>query len=599
MMKVNIFVPHILGVAVLIFLATAPFSTMCMLRCAPRRKEPMKTSFDTYLLYEPLVNALHALAREYPELCEVVSIGKSREGRDILLAEISNKQTGPAGDKPAFWVDGNTHAGEVTGSMCALYLIETLLEGHATDEKIKKLLDEGTFYVLPRLSPDGAERYLTTPHTLRASTRPWPEPAPDPGLQPDDVDGDGHIVQMRVSDPNGEWRISEKDPRLMVPRAPDEAEPDAEYYRVYKEGVFKDFDGFERKIAQAFHGLDMNRQYPYHWREDAEQRGAGPYPLSEPESRAHVDALLDRPNVFSVHTYHTFCGALLRPYSNRPDSDMSDHDLAVYKALGDRGTEITGYPNISVYHDFRYETDKFITGAFDDWVYDYYGVFAFTVEFWSMAGAAGVEVEDFIEFFRDPPEEAQLKMLRWNDTELSGEGFVEWRAFDHPQLGPVEIGGWKTKFTAQNPPPKYLRAECEKLTAFALAHAATAPRLKANLQTETLAPNLRRLELTVENTGYLPTNVTRVAADKKLVKPVKAEITLPEGANLISGEPEVDLGHLAGRSALVGGSWKASAFFNGLPSDYARRVVWVVEGSDKVEVEIRSEKAGIVRLTSG
>ncbi len=563
-----------------------------------RRKEDMKTSFDKYLLYEDLVNALQTLTHEHPKLCEITSIGRSREGRDILLAEITNRDTGPPEDKPAFWVDGNTHAGEVTGSMCALYLIETLLEGHSTDDRITRLLNEQTFYILPRLSPDGAERYLTTPHNLRASTRPWPEMEPDPGLQPDDINGDGHIVHMRVRDENGEWRVSDKDPRLMVPRAPDEAEPDGDYYRIYKEGTFRDYDGFERKIAQPFHGLDMNRQYPYHWREDAEQRGAGPYPLSEPESRAHVDALLARKNVYSVHTYHTFCGALLRPYSNRPDSDMPDHDLAVYKALGDRGTALTDYPNISVYHDFRYEEDKFITGAFDDWVYDYYGVFAFTVEFWSMAKAAGVQVENFIEFFRNPPEEAQLKMLAWNDVELDGDGFIEWMSFDHPQLGEVEIGGWKTKFTAQNPPPKYLRAECERLTEFALAHATAAPLLKSNLKTEILAPNLRRLELTVENTGYLPTNVTRIAADKKLTKTVEAALDLPDNATLVSGELLVDLGHLAGRSALVGGSWKDSAFFSGLPSDYARRVVWVVEGEGNIEVEIRSEKAGTVRHSS-
>jgi hypothetical protein len=223
---------------------------------------------------------------------------------------------------------------------------------------------------------------------------------------------------MRVEDPNGEWRVSDGDERLMVPARPDEAEPGAAYYRLYKEGVFKDYDGFERKIARPFHGLDMNRQYPYRWREDADQGGAGPYPLSEPESRAHVDALLARKNVFSIHSHHTFCGAILRPYSDRDDKEMPDHDLAVYKAIGDRGTEITGYPNISVYHDFRYEEDKFITGAFDDWAFDYYGVFAFTVEFWSLPAAAGVEVKDFIEFFRDPPEEASLKMLSWNDREL-------------------------------------------------------------------------------------------------------------------------------------------------------------------------------------
>src|ERR687894_739195 len=321
---------------------------------APNLRGDMKTSFDEYLRYEDLTRTLHALAKERPALCRVESVGKSVEGREIWLVELTNRETGPADDKPAFWVDGNTHAGEVTGSMAALYLIEHLLRSYGSDDLVTRLLDEQAFYVLPRLSPDGAERYLTTPHTLRSNPRPWPEPEPEPGLQPEDVDGDGEILQMRVEDEHGEWRASDGDPRLMVPRAPDEA--GGTYYRLYKEGTFKDYDGFERKIARPFHGLDMNRQYPYHWQD--EERDAGPYPLSEPESRAQVDFVLAHDNIFGVHTYHTFCGAILRPYSNRPDDEMREPDLAVYKALGDRGTEITGYPNISVYHDFNYDPKK-------------------------------------------------------------------------------------------------------------------------------------------------------------------------------------------------------------------------------------------------
>jgi hypothetical protein len=160
----------------------------------------------------------------------------------------------------------------------------------------------------------------------------------------------------------------------------------------------------------------------------------------------------------------------------------------------------------------------------------------------------------------------------------------------------VEIGGWKTKFTTQNPPPKFLEAECAMLTRFALSNAEAAPRLEASLEAEEVSPGLRRLELRVQNTGYLPTNVTRIAADKKLVRPVEVEVTLPEGASLISGESELDLGHLTGRSALEGNSWKEPSFFAGLPSDYARRVVWIIHGPGPIEVEVRSEKAGTLRL---
>jgi hypothetical protein len=137
------------------------------------------------------------------------------------------------------------------------------------------------------------------------------------------------------------------------------------------------------------------------------------------------------------------------------------------------------------------------------------------------------------------------------------------------------------------------------LARFALSHASTAPRLRTRLETEQLSPDLRRIELVVENTGYLPTNVTSVAVDKKLARPVQATLGLPPDASLISGQREVDLGHLAGRSALTANRWKNPSFFHGLPSDYASRKVWIVRGEGPIDIEVRGGRAGTVRLETG
>src|SRR5215510_1177055 len=75
-----------------------------------------------FYTYEVLTKLLHDLVAAYPALAEIASIGKSLEGRDLWLVTLTNKQTGPALDKPAYWIDGNTHAGEVTGSTVVLYL---------------------------------------------------------------------------------------------------------------------------------------------------------------------------------------------------------------------------------------------------------------------------------------------------------------------------------------------------------------------------------------------------------------------------------------------------------------------------------------------
>ena len=69
---------------------------------------------------------------------------------------------------------------------------------------------------------------------------------------------------------------------------------------------------------------------------------------------------------------------------------MPAEDLRIFKAIGDKGTELTGYPNISVFHDFKYHPKEVITGVFDDWMYDHLGVYAWTVEIWSPQRQAGL-----------------------------------------------------------------------------------------------------------------------------------------------------------------------------------------------------------------
>ena len=70
--------------------------------------------FDTYYRYEAITQFMQQWAEKYPELCRLESIGHSYEGRDIWAMTITNFATGPDSEKPAYWVDGNIHATEVS-----------------------------------------------------------------------------------------------------------------------------------------------------------------------------------------------------------------------------------------------------------------------------------------------------------------------------------------------------------------------------------------------------------------------------------------------------------------------------------------------------
>ncbi len=107
--------------------------------------------------------------------------------------------------------------------------------------------------------------------------------------------------------------------------------------------------------------------------------------------------------------------------------------------MGEEATRLTGYPAISIFHDFKYDPKMVIKGGDIDWVYDFLGAFAWVTEFWSPQRAAGLTDYHFIDWIRDHPPEDDLKILKLADE--IGEGYVDWYPFEHPQLGPVELGG--------------------------------------------------------------------------------------------------------------------------------------------------------------
>ena len=394
---------------------------------------PLDLVFDHFYTYGELTRYLEKAAAQYPALASLQSVGKSFEGREIWCLTITNQASGPDTAKPAVYFDGNIHAGEVTGSHVCLYTIKQLLEGYGTDPEITYLLDTRAFYILPRVNPDGAEMYLTTPFMLRSSVRPYPEPEEKEGLRAEDVNSDGLILQMRVPDPNGPWKVSDKDPRLMVLRRPDDYK--GQFYRIFPEGrIYGDRED-PVKVVPSKYGLDINRNFPANWKID--QFGAGPYPLSEPETRALADFILGHPNISTFQAYHTSGGVIYRPFCTKPDSDMIPADLAIFRAIGLRGQEITGYKPIPASHGGLGASRA---GIFIDWVYEHRGIIGYTTELWDMAGRAGVNKDK--EWHDKTPqdiEEDELKLLKWQDENLGGKGFVPWTPVKAPAGSTVTL----------------------------------------------------------------------------------------------------------------------------------------------------------------
>jgi murein tripeptide amidase MpaA len=552
--------------------------------------------FDKLYRYDELMAALDALASERPDLVTLECIGHSHVGREIRLATVTNSRTGPHHEKPAVWVDANIHSTEVTGSTAALHLLNRLVRGHDADDRITHAVDTRTFYVVPRVNPDGVELALSTPPTyLRSSVRPWPRTDDTDGLLEGDIDGDGRILTMRVVDANGAWKTATEDARLMLPRAPDETGR-GPYYRLLTEGTIRNYDGILVPSATDRRSLDLNRNFPFNWRTEGEQQGAGPFPSSEPEVRTIMDAVTARPNICAYFAHHTFSGVILRPYDDRADEQFPTEDLRIYNEIGKRATEITGYKAVSVFHDFRYDPKDVISGAADMWAYEHLGIFGWTTEFWSPLPKAGITDYHFVNWFADHPVADDLALLRWNDEALGGRGYVPWYPFEHPQLGAVELGGWDWFNVWGNAPAELMEAEIAPHSDFGIFTALVTPRLRVHLADAVrLGESTWLVRLAVENDGWLPTNVTEKAKEKKLVEPVTARIALPDGTRLVSGSDRLELGQLAGRSRARSMLEDFGAVTD--PTRDRAKAEWLVEASAGTRLEITAShpRAGVVR----
>lgn len=107
--------------------------------------------------------------------------------------------------------------------MAALFILHYLLSNYDIDHHVTKALKTRTFYIVPRVNPDGVEAALRpSPAFHRSSVRLWPfkDGFKEQGLHVEDVDGDGIIHTMRIKDPDGSWIEHVDDSRVMVPVGP-------------------------------------------------------------------------------------------------------------------------------------------------------------------------------------------------------------------------------------------------------------------------------------------------------------------------------------------------------------------------------------------
>jgi hypothetical protein len=553
-----------------------------------------------FLTYDELTRQVRAWADAFPKLCRVTSIGRTPEGRELWLLTL-----GPDPDRacPSAWVDGNMHASELCGSSVALAIAEDVLRLHllpdgaassaASSAVAAARLRGVRFYVLPRMSPDGAEAVLANGRYVRSVPRDDRPARAHAYWRCDDVDGDGLALTMRVRDPGGEMVESPDFPGLLLPRTIDDPPP---YYKVYPEGVIENFDGTSVPTPHFLsdNQTDLNRNFPFYWAPDSKQEGAGAFPLSEVESRSVVEFTAQHPEIFLWLNLHTFGGVFIRPLGDKPDSKMNQEDLALYRQLGAWAEELTGYPMVSGCEEFLYEPDTPLHGDLTDFAYHQRGAIAYVVELWDLFKQVGFERKKrFVDNYVQLTPADMHRIAVWDRDKNAGRVVRPWRAFKHPQLGDVEVGGIDPRVGMWNPPPEEMPKICADQAAHYLRAAALAPAVALDaVETTTLSPDLTRITVTIANHGYLPTYILASAKALTHNEPLWANVRC-DGCEL--ADPDLahrEIGHLDGWGRGLFDGSGALYYTRTRGTTGARTLSWVVRGSGVVSLSAGSCRVG-------
>jgi len=555
----------------------------------------VKLDFDRWHDTNELYADMRRLEQAWPKFVKVSSIGKSYDGRDIIVATINNPETGPELSKAAMLIEANVHGNEIQGGEICLYTVWYLMENYGRLDDITKLVNERVFYIIPTINPDGRQYFFESPG---GSARSGHVPVDDDndGLfdedGPDDLNGNGIIEQMRKYVPGkGTHRPSSVDPRMLEPVPFGQT---GDYLLLGQEGIDNDKDG--RVNEDDAGGYDGNRNYPFDWQPNYIQSGAMDFPTQLPEARAEVDFIFAHPNIAGVQSYHNNGGMILRGPGAEAVGEYPTSDIRAYDELGRNGERILPFYRYIIIWSGLYT----VHGGFIDWTNDGMGILSFSNELWS--GEQYFTSPELKEQQKDPnsPIAPQKSRFFFDDKLEFGDQFVEWKPFKHPEYGDIEIGGSWKKFTSRVP-PRFMNEElCHRNMAFTLYQASELPLIKMGEATaDKVSGDVYRIMVDVSNPKVTPTILERVAQNN-IVRP---DLLTLEGKNVeVISASWIDNKELYKIKPSVTAfidqkNLKRIMLRNGMPGKTARTIMYLVRGSGEVTIIYDSVKGGTAGKT--
>ena len=550
----------------------------------------LNLTWDRWLDHTEVGDRMKLMEKTWPRLLKLSSLGKSYGGRELWMMTINNPATGAEMNKTAMFIEANVHGNEIQGTEVSLYTIWYLMENYDRIPNIKRLVDERVFYILPTVNPDGRDYFL---HGAGDGARTGHVPVDSDGDGkfdedgPDDLNGNGVIETIRKYVPGqGTHRLSLQDKRIM------EAVPQGEkgdWIILGREGKDNDGDGLVDEDPPG--GYDGNRNYASDWQPNYVQGGAMDYPFQLPESRATNDFWMSHPNIGGMQTFHNSGGMILRPPGSAWYGDYPAADIRAYDEIGEMGERMLPYYDYLVVWRGLYT----VHGGSMDWLNDGLGVLSYSNELWNGGQYFNSPLLQRQQQDQNSPIAGQKGQFFFDDFLEFGDQYEEWKAFDHPQYGKVELGGFKKLQGRVN--PRFMSMELfHRNMAFTLMHADQMPLVTMeNPTVERVEGDVYRVRVDVTNSRIIPTVMVH-AANNKVVRP---DLLTLEGrnANVITAGVVLNKFQPTPPTMIDQKDLKRIIVRNGLPGKTTRTIEYLVKGSGPVTIQYSALKGGTVRTT--
>jgi len=293
-----------------------------------------------------------------------------------------------------------------------------------------------------------------------------------------------------------------------------------------------------------------------------------------------------------VQAFHNNGGMILRGPGAASLGEYSANDTKAYDELGHTGERILPFYDYIVIWSGLYT----VHGGFTDWASDNLGIITFSNELWN--GRQYFTSPELQKQTEDPnsPIFGQKADFFFDDHLEFSDEYTDWKEFDHPEYGKVEMGGrWKK--TQGRVPPRFMNEElCHRNMSFTLYQADEMPMMKmGEYKVEKLGNDVYKVWVEFSNPKVAPT-ITDKAAENNVVRPDL--LTFEGNMEIISAgwiiNPLTDEYLKPVTEKIDQHDLKRIMIRNGQPGKSTRTIQYIVKGSGKANITYNSVKGGTI-----